>query len=90
MSSAVQRCGSKFACELMNYSRFRTVFANAVRNLRSLETYCNMSLWTWEMFDRGRFGVGTAIDAPPPFVLSFQLFEGETSFESPAVHLAPR
>ena len=49
-----------------------------------------MSLWTWEMFDRGRFGVGTAIDAPPPFVLSFQLFEGETSFESPAVHLAPR
>ena len=60
----------------MNYSRFRTVFANAVRNLRSLETYCNMSLWTWEMFDRGRFGVGTAIDASPPFVLSFQLFEG--------------
>ena len=31
---------------------------------------------------------GLAIDAPPPFVLSFQLFEGETSFESPAVHLA--
>ena len=30
---------------------------------------------------------GAAIDAPPPFVLSFQLFEGEKSFESPAVHL---
>ena len=29
-----------------------------------------------------------AIDAQPPFVLSLQLFEGETSFESPAVHLA--
>ena len=31
---------------------------------------------------------GAAIDAPPPFVLSFQLFEGEKSFESPVVHLA--
>ena len=29
-----------------------------------------------------------AIDAPSLFVLSFRLFEGETSFESPAVHLA--
>ena len=26
---------------------------------------------------------GAAIDAPPPFVLSFQLFEGEKTFESP-------
>ena len=29
-----------------------------------------------------------AIDAPPQIVVSFQLFEGETSFESPAVQLA--
>lgn len=29
-----------------------------------------------------------AIDAPLPFLLSFQLFEGEKSFESPVVHLA--
>ena len=35
-----------------------------------------------------RFQAVAAIDALPPFVLSFQLFEGETSFESPAVHLA--
>ena len=28
-----------------------------------------------------------AIDAPSPFLLSFQLFEGEKSFESPAAHL---
>ena len=31
---------------------------------------------------------GSAIDAGPPIVLSFQLFEGEKSFELPAVHLA--
>ena len=31
---------------------------------------------------------GAAIDAPATIVVSFQLFEGETSFESPAVHLA--
>ena len=40
------------------------------------------------MFDRGRVWADAAIDAPPPFVLSFQLFEGETSFESPVVQLA--
>lgn len=28
-----------------------------------------------------------AIDAPLSFLLSFQLFEGEKSFESPVVHL---
>ena len=32
-----------------------------------------------------QFGRARAIDAPPPFVLSFQPFEGEKSFESPVM-----
>ena len=63
MSSADLRHGSEFVCELTYFLRFRTAFANAVRN--------------------SCFLAGAAIDAPPPFVLSFQLFEGEKSFESP-------
>ena len=42
----------------------------------------------WSKSCRTMDEVFAAIDALPPFVLSFQLFEGETSFESPAVHLA--
>ena len=47
--------------------QFRAVFANAVRNFR-FGAACPTP--------RASSG-GRAIDAPPPFVLSFQLFEGE-------------